>query len=429
MTARTEGRRATPMMEHAGPQLYRRNAFRITGLATDADRRAVSHRRQQLTTVLAVRDHVDPAGPVPLPEPAGVLEVRAAFADLDDPRARLAHELFWLWGGPTDCGCPADLHKRHDEAVRRHALALDAELAADTPEAERKRRWQTAIRGWNALLAEPTLWHHLRHRIRRIDDPRLDHTAVRQLRTALPRVLVTSSVETAMATAGNDRTRLLALLDDWQVDAELVEEVTRRVVEPLLAKAEAGIDQAHRLLSDDKPKRAGRVVLKELRPVLADLRALAPPDRHRATARVMDQAAIVLANSAVKLLDGGVGSGRDAADRLHTTGRKFLQRAASLATRDDTRDGIASLRSQLEVVSAARGRIHGDEAELQFLPGLRWQLPVVWMLAFGAVLGVAYPFGLAGSWCTVVTAVAVGFLAMLMWAGHRTTPAQREVDE
>lgn len=426
MTARTGDRRTAPLLGHAGPDLYRRNAFRVTDLATDADLRAVSHRRQQLTTVLKVRDHIEPSGPVPLPEPADAQAVRAAFADLGDPRTRLSHELFWLWGTPTDCGCPAKLHERHDATVLDHALALDGEQDADMPEPELDRRWRAAITGWNALLAEPAMWRHVRHRIQRIDDPRLDQAAVRQLRTTLPQVLVTSSVATAMAAAGADRTRLLRLLDAWRVDASLLKAVTTEVSEPLLAKAEAAVDEAHRLLADGQPRKAGGVVVKRVRPVLADLRALAPPERHRATARVMDQAAVVLANSAVALLEqlgprGVLGS--DAAGRISTSG-KFLRQAASLATRDDTKAGITSLRGQWEQLSdALEGRpVAGPD--LDFLPGTGWQVAVVCVLAFGAVFGGAYAFDLPGSWCTVVVAVVAAVAAGVGWASHRTIPVK-----
>ncbi len=104
----------------AGPDLYRRNAFRITGLSTTADPRDIRQRRQQFGVAWQVGTQLTDDGPVPLPAPASEPQVRAAFDILADPRQRIIHELFWLWGvtSKSSCTCLNAAHARHDAAVR-----------------------------------------------------------------------------------------------------------------------------------------------------------------------------------------------------------------------------------------------------------------------------------------------------------------------
>src|SRR5262245_49889010 len=78
----------------AGPELFHRNAFRITGLPTTADRIAV-HRRHEQASVAGHPADVDAA------------DVRDACERLlEDLRRRLIDELFWLWDiTGADCKC------------------------------------------------------------------------------------------------------------------------------------------------------------------------------------------------------------------------------------------------------------------------------------------------------------------------------------
>src|SRR4051812_26186182 len=82
------------MRDVATPQLYRRNAFRITGLPTDADARTVRRRQQKVNAALQVGADVDLGHDLPV----DATEVARAFeVVLGDPRRRLVDELFWWW--------------------------------------------------------------------------------------------------------------------------------------------------------------------------------------------------------------------------------------------------------------------------------------------------------------------------------------------
>ncbi|MET4927006.1 hypothetical protein P3L51_32415, partial [Streptomyces sp. PSRA5] len=87
------------LLEAAGPQMYRRNSFRITGLPTSADRRTVRQRQQRITPALELGADVDLGHSLPV----RLDDVRGAFDRiLGDPRRRLVDELFWLWDGAGD---------------------------------------------------------------------------------------------------------------------------------------------------------------------------------------------------------------------------------------------------------------------------------------------------------------------------------------
>ncbi|MEU0454685.1 hypothetical protein ABZ322_17030, partial [Streptomyces sp. NPDC006129] len=118
------------LRELSGPDLYRRNAFRVTGASTCAARRVLVRRRQQIATAAKAGVAVGSAD-------AGPEDLRAAFDVLDHPQRRIVDELFWLWDAPdATCPCEPELHRQHDAAVRAHARALDGESRG--PDAARR---------------------------------------------------------------------------------------------------------------------------------------------------------------------------------------------------------------------------------------------------------------------------------------------------
>lgn len=242
------------LLEAAGPQMYRRNAFRITGLPTYADRRTVRQRQQRITPALELGADVDLGHSLPV----GLDEVRAAFDRiLGDPRRRLVDELFWLWDAegtangsangsgsangngsarPT-CECPRSLHTDHDAAVRAHSAALDMstdDLSAGWGDSEATQLWTEASRLWGQVLRRAVFWDHVRHRIAVLDDRQLDESVIDTLRDAMPATLVKPLIELA-STASNtaDRLLLTKLAHGWPlVPSSLVEDQLEEAAAP-----------------------------------------------------------------------------------------------------------------------------------------------------------------------------------------------------
>jgi hypothetical protein len=166
------------LLEVTDPDLYRRNPFRVTGLATDAGSRQVRQRRRLVLDAFdigatpAVNDKR-----LPLPRPPSKDEVRAAFDVLERPDQRLVDELFWWWGEPGTCGCDDLLHQLHDIAVEEHAKALDLEANGTGVSAEERfEQWTDAADAWMEALDEEGFWDHVRHRLRVLSDRRLDES-------------------------------------------------------------------------------------------------------------------------------------------------------------------------------------------------------------------------------------------------------------
>ncbi|MFC5212759.1 hypothetical protein [Streptomyces coerulescens] len=227
-----------------GTRLYRDNAFAVTGLPTNADGRAVRRHRQRLEARLAVEESLpaDPESPL-----AGGFrkdEVRAAFEEFQDPRRRLVDELLWRWGEPgPDCGCPASVHQEHDDAVRFHAMALDAETGRGHATTDgRDILWQGAAGGWGLLLERPEFRLHIAHRIGELDDPRLGELCADDFLAALPRLLVSPFSE--LAADPDFRPRLAQVCAGWaeqtvfsglftELFEESVEETVRTITDGL----------------------------------------------------------------------------------------------------------------------------------------------------------------------------------------------------
>ncbi|MGW6907187.1 hypothetical protein [Streptomyces sp. NPDC054940] len=290
----------------AGTRLYRDNAFAVTGLPVNARGRAVRQHRQRLEARLAVQDTL-PADPEsPLAGGHRRDEVRAAFEEFQDPRRRLVDELLWRWGEPgPECGCPPSVHEEHDDAVRFHAMALEAEAGrGHTGTDGRDNLWRGAAGGWGLLLERPEFRHHIAHRIGELDDPRLGEHSADDFLAALPRLLVSPFRE--LAADPEFRPRLAGVCAGWQehevfagLFAELFEETVEETVEKITDD----------LLSAKRYQEAGRygdAVLAMRRQVLptferlGDFRAFISDWRYEEVAHIV---AVGLNNLAVALAD------------------------------------------------------------------------------------------------------------------------------
>lgn len=422
---------AARLLEIAGPDLYRRNAFRITGLPTDASNRAVREHRQRVLPKLAVGAPVEAGGTLPLPVPATPDQIRSAFDELGDAQRRIVEELLWFWDTPNaDCSCIRSLHQDHDAAVRAHTLALDRELdgrsSSQQEQAACDELWEAAARRWTALLRRAALWDHIRHRIRALDDRRLDESAIDGLRDGLPRALVTPVVD--LAARASDPARLAAHAARWGVGQHVVDDLLTEAAAPLLEKVKAATTRAGRQLDAGHPLDAAADLRHTAIPALARLEGLAPQERHRRTATASQRVAVVFNNCATALI-GQPGTATTAEIRsLLDAAHGLVVEVASRRTIETNRAGLDGARPAPPGQSRATGGAAdtlGVPATEEYQPlgsaGRRRLIGMVSMIGLGFLLIfpglVFYLFG----------AVA-GIVACVIWAFFQYLFIQATID-
>lgn len=242
----------------AGLDLYRANAFRLTGLPTDATGPQIRRRRDEVAMASRLGAQLPGVGDGPVPAETDVRRVLGAFEVLRDPVTRFVHELLWLW--PDD---GSDAVAAHNDAVRAHALVLETERHGTAL----REAWQDALTRWWQVLAyamPDQVWA----RAGVLNDPRLSG---RVLGLAWDRLrLHLASVNVALAMRAiedhDDRDaadRYVRLLVESPFDYGLVERATRDAVRPVEHRIRsactaardadntgAGLDTAHRLLTE-----------------------------------------------------------------------------------------------------------------------------------------------------------------------------------
>ena len=347
---------STELREIAGTDLYRRNAFRITGLPTTVDRRTARQRQQQLNAALQVGADIDTGTGTP----ADPDEVRSAFDRiLGDPRRRLVEELFGFWDtDDKNCLCPSALHRAHDAAVRAHAAVLEQEVAGKKPTTSAASRldeaWRTASDNWKTALASPAFWSHLRHRITTLDDRQLTFAAADSLRAELPMALLKPLTD--LAGAAPDPTRLAAHARRWPAPKEEIDARLEEVAGPLYDEVDSELRKAMEFLDAGDAERAVHHIYSAVRPPLHRLTKLVPHKRHRRTAEARDRVSVALNNCATRLIeDGQVFDGR---------AEKWLKDAAELASPRGL-DTIRQNQSTLVEMRDALNRIASEAATLQ----------------------------------------------------------------
>lgn len=339
------------LSEIATPQLYRRNAFRITGVGTVADRRAVRQRRQRVTTALELGADVDLGHPLPVTSE----EITRAFdVILGDPRRRLIDELFWLWETPDGCGCPRELHELHDRAVQAHAAVLDAELSGDASEDDLDELWHEAGDGWDKLLKHPGLWEHMAARVRALDDKQLDESVLDLLRERLPVVLLTPLIQ--LAALADRPERLVLAARTWPARDEVIGDLLEEAARPRFEAARTALVRAREHLTATEFDQAVSVLREEVLPELRWLGELLPAGNGPAD-RLRDEAAVVFNNCAMALLDR---KGPEAAERA----RQWLNEARPLVTAPAT---MGTVGENLAVVNALENGLATLQAQTDLL--------------------------------------------------------------
>ncbi|MBC9727896.1 hypothetical protein [Streptomyces sp. TRM68367] len=327
------------------PELYQRNAFRVTGISTMAPRRTIRQQKQHITTAARAGADVPAAGELPVPGRRSVEQYGAAFDIIDHPQRRIVDELFWLWDTPDGaCGCDPVLHRAHDAAVRAHARALDEELSGRAAPAEGENSWGAAAEGWRGALDHPGFWGHLRHRITALDDRRLDPSALPVLEGEVRRTLVAPIAVLAAKAAAPQR--MIGLFGVWSWAGEpLLGEAVEQQLRPELDSVQLALDRA-REQHTEHTVQAVSTVEKEIVPQLTRLRAFDAVGVRRTVNKLSDRTALLLNNCAMSTGSGtSLPAGEDA---------RLLELALALAETDETRRIVTGNRKYLVLGSVVK---------------------------------------------------------------------------
>lgn len=386
----------------AGPELYRRNAFRISGLQATVDRRTTRQVVQRLSAALQVGADVD-LGPDASSDP---VEIQAACdLILGDPRRRLVHEVFAPWGDDVSkCGCPLATHQLHDAAVHKHAAAIERELTGGGDALElRDRRWDAAGEAWKELLDGSGFWDHLDFRVSELDDRQLDLSASDLIEDELPRTLLKPVVDLVVA---NPRpARLAANARRWPAPEPMIDLMLEAAASPLYDELEERRIAVTRQSRESSAETIAPEIERDLVPKLQVLEAIVPAGRHHRTGHLHDQFALLLNNAAVELIDR----------RQVTDGRaeKWLTAAAKLVKdpreRDLIKTNLETLRTNMQVGALlGTGRQspgYSLDRTYYYSPyrrRRRWPRVLFWLLVIAAIV---YGVTRCGPWGAVTASL------------------------
>jgi hypothetical protein len=286
-----------PLLDAATRELFRNNAFRITGLSVDATAREIAKHADKLTVLerLGLSGNEQPA-PFPLKAPPTHDEIRDAFEKLNkSPERRMVDEFFWFWPSEFGKGAsdpaiqalvagksetasqfwtlaesnPADgVVAKHNLAILWHLKALDLENerivdAAGASKSEQiEEVWKNALQRWETLIPDDALWEKVAQRIRQIGDPALTTGFARRMRANLYPALNKINAELALSYAKAGKMAVAKVhvqyIRETAQDADNVAKAAELVLAPTIARVRENIKRATQQ-SESNPETADQV--------------------------------------------------------------------------------------------------------------------------------------------------------------------------
>jgi hypothetical protein len=309
--------------------LYRRNAFRLTGLPLTTGARDLARFGQRMEMLHRLNGGAltEPQKAFPAKPPPSFEDIREALQRLRDPEQRLVDEFFWFW--PMEWSASADddalaalaygQTKRsmaiwrdainsadsrpaalHNLAVLEHISAVEADSKIGiSGSPSQAPHWRGVYQLWGGVLRERAIWTILNERVLVLDDPRLTPTFVSEFRESLPNTLLAVSVALARRSAERGENREAgihsAAIRESGFQAHIVEGSLKRLIEPESTRITTICDTA--TANAQKDARSGAAaaagVLEQGGAPLASVDALLPagdPKREDLHDRVADAA-------------------------------------------------------------------------------------------------------------------------------------------
>lgn len=234
-----------PLLDAANKDLFRKNAFRITGLSVDATAREVARHADKLKMLAELgQGQQTQNAAFQITPPPGLDEIRDAIQNLKDPEKRLIDEFFWFWpeefgrsqsdsaiqsltNGDSETAAKIwsakeehsqdGITAKHNLALIYHITALDWENYAIEHEIDGARQkkitdyWKGASKRWHQLATDERFWELVTARIRQLDEPNLPTGFARQMRLTLLDALDKIHAELAVAFAEAGKIELARL--------------------------------------------------------------------------------------------------------------------------------------------------------------------------------------------------------------------------
>jgi hypothetical protein len=298
-----------PLIHAATKELFRKNAFRITGLSVDATTREAAKHADKLKMLAELgQDPHTQGAAFPMKPPPSLDEIREAVQKLKDPEKRLIDEFFWFW--PVRFGqsqsdpaiqalvkgdsatavkvWSAKTATTNDGYAATHNLAvfwylealewennsLSSGVDAKT-QGDIKAYWRQAFQFWKELIRDDGFWETLTARIRQINEPTLPTGFARRMRLALPEAFHKISAELALAFAESDKIEIarfhVQFMRETNQGLARVEKTAELVLAPARNRLKEQIQRA-KDGADKNPKdavKAAHELLDQIRQTLA----------------------------------------------------------------------------------------------------------------------------------------------------------------
>lgn len=233
------------LLDVATKDLFRRNAFRITGLPVDASAREVARHADKLKMLVELgQGSQTQSAAFQITPPPSVDEIREAIQSLKNPEKRVIDEFFWFWPeefgqsqsdsaiqglirGDSETAAKIWRAKeeqsengviaKHNLALIYHITALDWENYAIEHEIDDGRQkkitdyWRGAFKRWQQLATDERFWEVVTARIRQLNEPNLPTGFAHRMRLTLPDALDKIHAELAIAFAEAGKVELAHL--------------------------------------------------------------------------------------------------------------------------------------------------------------------------------------------------------------------------
>jgi len=375
------------LIDAATKDLFRKNAFRITGLSVDATTREVSRHVDKLKMLAELgQDPHTQSAAFPMKPPPSLDEIREAIQKLKDPEKRIVDEFFWFWPeefgnsqsdpamqalakgdskaaveiwASRENGEQSSITAKHNLALVYHVCALDWEnySVKNTVEGERREKiadyWKGAFNRWESLATNEQVWEKVVARIRQLNEPNLPTGFSRRMRATLPEALDKINAELAVAFAESGKIELARLhiqfmrethqgLDNVEKTAELVLTPARNRLKEQIQRARESAQQAPATAHD-----AARTLIEHAHPLL-EVFDLFFGEQEHFQKELFDEAATTVVNCLVAYQ-------RKTGD--NETFVKLLERALPLAESVEVRRRIE------ENIGIGKGNLNGKELD------------------------------------------------------------------
>jgi len=266
--------------------VYRKNAFHILGLPTDATAKTIRRRKEDFDSANELggeswkREFSHWLGKAGLPS---YQQVREAFAFIEDPANRLVAEFFWIWpiedsdatvkdflSGRRDEACASWFASaqaggrrraiaQHNLAVVNHALAIEGELSLLSGNGLAQGKvteeyWQKSFAYWEELADDDEFWEQYEKRMREFDDPRLTGGFIRRIRQEFPIAFddINARIALLYAKQGNERDakrhveymkKTMSAIDDVAQSFDTLFEPLERQIERIVIGCRERVDK------------------------------------------------------------------------------------------------------------------------------------------------------------------------------------------